>query len=82
MTAAEFNDEAATAEEKKTLRDAVLEGLEEKGKGKDCWLWYENFTLNTLLVYHFDSSQLDLYKLKSKHLLIVDFIYRPVTHFL
>lgn len=37
------NDEAEVANnennEKKTLKDAVLEGLEEKGKGKDCWLW-------------------------------------------
>lgn len=24
---------------KKTLKDVVLEGLEEKGKGKDLWLW-------------------------------------------
>lgn len=39
MTAADLKDEVATSEEKKTLKDAVLEGLEEKGKGKDCWLW-------------------------------------------
>ena len=40
MTAAELNDETPTNEvERKTLREAVLEGLEEKGKGKDCWLW-------------------------------------------
>lgn len=25
--------------EKKTLKEAVLEGLEEKGKGRDLWLW-------------------------------------------
>lgn len=31
--------EVETNEAKKTLKDAVLEGLEEKGKGKDCWLW-------------------------------------------
>ncbi len=24
---------------KKTLKDAVLEGLEEKGEGKGSWLW-------------------------------------------
>lgn len=24
---------------KKTLKEVVLEGLEEKGKGKDLWLW-------------------------------------------
>lgn len=23
----------------KTLKDVVLEGLEEKGKGRDFWLW-------------------------------------------
>jgi hypothetical protein len=28
-----------TSEKKKTLKDVVLEGLEEKGKGKDYWLW-------------------------------------------
>lgn len=40
MTAAELNDEGGTKEaDKKTLREAVLEGLEEKGKGKDSWLW-------------------------------------------
>lgn len=42
MTAAATNggdDVVASSEEKKTLKDAVLEGLEEKGKGKDCWLW-------------------------------------------
>lgn len=40
MTAADLNGEAPTNEaERKTLREAVLEGLEEKGKGKDCWLW-------------------------------------------
>ncbi|CRK89407.1 CLUMA_CG003157, isoform A [Clunio marinus] len=27
------------ADNKKTLKDVVLDGLEEKGKGKDCWLW-------------------------------------------
>lgn len=26
-------------ENKKTFKDVVLEGLEEKGKGKDAWLW-------------------------------------------
>jgi biotin synthase-related radical SAM superfamily protein len=37
---------AATDEErqpvldkKKTLKDVCLEGLDEKGKGKDSWLW-------------------------------------------
>lgn len=25
--------------ERKTLKDVVLEGLEEKGKGQDHWLW-------------------------------------------
>lgn len=25
--------------EKKTLKDVVLDGLEEKGRGKDLWLW-------------------------------------------
>lgn len=25
--------------EKKTLKDAVLDGLEEKGRGTDHWLW-------------------------------------------
>jgi hypothetical protein len=24
---------------KKTLKEVVLEGLEEKGSGKDAWLW-------------------------------------------
>jgi hypothetical protein len=35
------NDEnkPALEPEKKTLKDVVLEGLEEKGKGKDLWLW-------------------------------------------
>lgn len=31
--------EVVNNESKKTLKDVVLEGLEEKGKGKDCWLW-------------------------------------------
>lgn len=33
---------AVTAEspaDKKTFKDVVLEGLEEKGNGKDAWLW-------------------------------------------
>lgn len=25
--------------EKRTLKDVVLDGLEEKGSGKDYWLW-------------------------------------------
>lgn len=31
--------ETAVTTEKKTLKDIVLDGLEEKGKGKDAWLW-------------------------------------------
>ena len=32
-------EEKQPAIDKKTLKDVVLEGLEEKGKGKDLWLW-------------------------------------------
>lgn len=32
-------DETPVKKEKKTLKDIVLDGLEEKGKGKDAWLW-------------------------------------------
>lgn len=42
MTAAPMlNDEEAELanDSKKTLKEVVEEGLEEKGKGKDCWLW-------------------------------------------
>lgn len=31
--------EVPASPEKKTLKDVVLEGLEEKGKGNDHWLW-------------------------------------------
>lgn len=33
------DEQPAVDKKKKTLKDVVLEGLEEKGKGKDCWLW-------------------------------------------
>lgn len=32
-------DDVPVDPEKKTLKDVVLDGLEEKGKGKDHWLW-------------------------------------------
>lgn len=31
--------ETPVTNEKKTLKELVLDGLEEKGKGKDAWLW-------------------------------------------
>lgn len=31
--------DAGEGVEKRTLKDVVLEGLEEKGKGTDYWLW-------------------------------------------
>ena len=34
---------------KKTLKDVVLDGLEEKGRGKDSWLWWvKNRTLQEI----------------------------------
>lgn len=45
MSDEKLNEAAAAAvevpvnHEKKSLKDAVLEGLEEKGKGTDHWLW-------------------------------------------
>lgn len=43
MTDSQQNEAAAAvvqvSSDKKTLKNAVLEGLEEKGKGKDMWLW-------------------------------------------
>lgn len=42
MSDTKLNQNAAVsdeASEKKTLKDVVLEGLEEKGKGTDYWLW-------------------------------------------
>lgn len=36
---ADEEQQPAIVPEKKTLKDVVLEGLEEKGKGKDLWLW-------------------------------------------
>lgn len=45
MSDDKLNEEAAAAvdapptPEKKSLKEAVLEGLEEKGKGTDHWLW-------------------------------------------
>ena len=32
-------DEAPEKGDKKTLKEVVLDGLEEKGRGKDKWLW-------------------------------------------
>lgn len=45
MSDDKLNKEAAAAVDvppspvKKSLKEAVLEGLEEKGKGTDHWLW-------------------------------------------
>lgn len=46
MSDEKLNKEAAAAaaevpvsDDKKTLKDVVLDGLEEKGKGNDHWLW-------------------------------------------
>ena len=43
MSDTKLNETAAAAVEvpdsKKTLKDVVLDGLEEKGRGKDFWLW-------------------------------------------
>lgn len=42
MTDSKQIEAAATVQvpsDKKTLKEAVLEGLEEKGRGKDLWLW-------------------------------------------
>lgn len=42
MSDTKLNQTAAASEEvpeKKTLKDVVLEGLEEKGRGTDYWLW-------------------------------------------
>lgn len=42
MSNSKLNETAAVVEEvteKRTLKDVVLEGLEEKGKGTDGWLW-------------------------------------------
>ena len=44
MSDEKLDKSAAAAEmpvtpSKKTLKDVVLDGLEEKGSGKDAWLW-------------------------------------------
>lgn len=42
MSDTKLNEAAAATEEvleKRTLKEVVLEGLEEKGKGTDSWLW-------------------------------------------
>lgn len=43
MSDAKLNESAAAtvdmSADKKTLKDVVLEGLEDKGKGRDMWLW-------------------------------------------
>lgn len=43
MSDTKLNESAAAivdvSADKQTLRDVVLEGLDEKGKGRDLWLW-------------------------------------------
>lgn len=54
MSDEKLDKSAAVAEtpvtpSKKTLKDVVLDGLEEKGMGKDAWLWWvENRNLREI----------------------------------